>query len=112
MSAPAEQEADEGIRHVPGRRFEMETSGGTARLDYRRDGDTVVLTHAEVPREDEGSGEGGRLVAHVLDWAAEEGLRVGPSCPFVSSYIRRHQEYLDLVPEDWPGRERLARAKS
>lgn len=111
MSASEEKEADGAIRHVPGRRFEMETDEGTARLDYRRDGDVVHLTHAEVPRADEGSGEGGRLVAHVLDWAAEEGLRVGPSCPFVSAYIRRHQEYLDLVPEDWPGRERLTRAK-
>jgi predicted GNAT family acetyltransferase len=27
------------------------------------------------------------------------GLRVLPFCPFVRSYIARHSEYLDLVPE-------------
>lgn len=105
MSGP---ETD-GIRHVPGQRFEMDTGAGTAKLEYSRRGDVVRLTHTEVPREDEGQGEGGRLVAHVLGWAREEGLKVAPACPFVSSWIRRHPEHLDLVPADWPGRERLER---
>ncbi|MBW3534457.1 MAG: N-acetyltransferase [Gemmatimonadetes bacterium] len=89
----------------------MATEAGTATLEYRRDGDTLHLTHTEVPREDEGRGEGGRLVEHVLGWARTEGLHVVPDCPFVSSWIRRHPEHLDLVPEDWPGRERLVREK-
>ena len=109
MSGAREGESEGEVRHVPGQRFEMETEGGTARLEYRREGDTLRLTHTEVPREDEGRGEGGRLVAHVLAWARAEGLQVAPACPFVSSWIRTHPEHLDLVPADWPGRERLER---
>jgi predicted GNAT family acetyltransferase len=34
----------------------------------------------------------------VLDDAREHGQQVLPYCPFVRSYIERHQEYADLVP--------------
>ncbi|WP_420803744.1 GNAT family N-acetyltransferase [Saccharopolyspora erythraea] len=36
----------------------------------------------------------------MLDSARERGLEVLPHCPFVRSWIARHPEYLELVPED------------
>jgi hypothetical protein len=36
----------------------------------------------------------------VLESARERGERVLPYCPFVSAYIRRHQEFVPLVPTE------------
>ena len=38
-----------------------------------------------------------RNIDAQLEYARQERLNVVPLCPFVASYIRRHQEYLDLV---------------
>lgn len=64
----------------------------------------VVLVHTEVEPELEGKGLGGRLVAGALEDIRARGLRLVPVCPFVTSYLRRHPEYGDLV-----GRKREAR---
>jgi predicted GNAT family acetyltransferase len=86
-------------------RFEAQVEGYTAIAQYQRYRDKITFTHTEVPQELEGKGVGSALVKYALDTARKEHLTVIPLCPFVSSYIRRHQEYLDLVQADH--RERL-----
>ena len=48
--------------------------------------------------------QGARLAAHLarfsLDDARERGLAVLPFCPYIDSWIRKHPEYTDLVPQD------------
>ncbi|CAM03212.1 hypothetical protein A8924_4328 [Saccharopolyspora erythraea NRRL 2338] len=82
-------------------RFEIRGDGETAGfVDYRLRGSTISLLHTEVGDRFEGQGLGSRLVRAVLDSARERGLEVLPHCPFVRSWIARHPEYLELVPED------------
>ena len=45
----------------------------------------------------EGQGVGSTLVGEALDQVRAEGLDVVATCPFVRSYIERHQEYADLL---------------
>ena len=88
------------IRDNPERhRFEaVDESGVVAGFAaYRRSEDAVVLTHTEVDDAFEGHGVGSRLARGALDALREEGIRVVPSCPFISAYIQDHQEYADLV---------------
>jgi uncharacterized protein len=73
-------------------------------VDYLRQGDTLVLIHTEVEPEFEGKGVGAELARAVLDQARAAGLQVDPLCPFISVWIARHQDYLDLVPEQRRGR--------
>jgi predicted GNAT family acetyltransferase len=68
-------------------------------INYRQVGDALALLHTEVDAEFEGEGVGGALVSAVLDDARSRGLEVLPFCPFVNSYLRRHPEQIDLVPE-------------
>lgn len=81
-------------------RFEAALDGKIAELQYRLRPDAVVFTHAEVPPELEGRGLGGQLARAGLEFARSKGLKVIPLCPFVAGYIQRHQEYMDLVPEE------------
>src|SRR5689334_2301097 len=71
-------------------RYELALDGHTAFASYRRDGNTLLVYHTEVPREFEGRGIGSALVKGVLDLARAQGLKVKPLCSFVSAYMQRH----------------------
>ncbi|HEX2076630.1 MAG TPA: GNAT family N-acetyltransferase [Longimicrobium sp.] len=80
-------------------RFELDVDGQTAVLQYMQRGETLYLTHTEVPPELEGRGIGSRIVKHALEHARSQGHKVAPWCPFVRAYIDRHPEYQPLVAE-------------
>jgi len=83
-------------------RFETERDGHTAHLDYRRQGERLVLVHTEVPEALEGHGLGGALVMTAIDFAAEHGLEVEPQCPFAREWLRRHPDVAGRVTIDYP----------
>jgi uncharacterized protein len=66
-------------------------------IAYRRTGDVVSMTHAEVDSEHEGHGIGSALAQGALDDVRARGLQVEPRCPFVADYIERHPAYADIV---------------
>jgi uncharacterized protein len=84
------------------KRFEATVDGELAgSLVYRSKGDLLALIHTEVDDRFEGHGLGGRLARFALDQAREQGLAVLPFCPFVNDWIKRHREYVDLVPAEY-----------
>ena len=66
---------------------------------YRLRSGRISFTHTEVGDAHEGQGVGSTLVAGALDDVRRRGLEMLPFCPFVNSYVKRHPEYTDLVPE-------------
>lgn len=85
------------VRDNPARhRYELDVDGSLAFLDYRRTGDIVTLTHAEVPDDLRGGGVGSALVRGALELARAQGERIVPRCSFVLAYLRRHPEFDDL----------------
>lgn len=91
------------VRDVPEqRRYEARIAGvdDVAVANYRlRDG-TIVFTHTEVPPAFAGRGVGMRLARFALDDAARRHLAVIPRCPFMATVIRRHPQYVALVPDE------------
>ena len=81
-------------------RFELELEDGTAFIDYRRQGATLHLLHAEVPTALNGRGIGSRLVRETLDLARAHGERVVPVCSFIRAFVLRHREYADICAPD------------
>ena len=82
-------------------RWEARLGEYVAFSSYRRNEDTIHFLTTRVPPELEGQGVAGRLVTAALDDARAQGLTVVPICRFVTSYIRRHPEYRDLVYPDF-----------
>lgn len=80
-----------------GNRFEVQIDGSLAFVEYQIDGKQINLIHTEVPHELGGQGVGGKIAKVALDFARDNGLKVVSECPFVASYIERHQEYHDIV---------------
>jgi uncharacterized protein len=78
-------------------RFELDDGGVTVVLNYELAGDVITLAHTETPVAARGRGLASRLVEAVLQQARARGLKVVPRCPFVSAYLDKHPEFLDLV---------------
>jgi predicted GNAT family acetyltransferase len=85
-------------------RFEASVDGELAGfLVYRSRKGLLALIHTEVEERFEGRGLGGRLGRFALDQAREQDLAVLPFCPFVNEWMKRHAEYVDLVPPSYRG---------
>jgi predicted GNAT family acetyltransferase len=78
-------------------RFEIEQNGEVAYLDYSLAGDTLVLSHTEVPEKLRHMGLASALAKTAFDWAREHNLKVDVVCPTVQDYIAKHPEYAELV---------------
>ncbi len=76
--------------------------GKEAELLYRVRNGRLILVHTEVPIELEGHGIGGKLVSAAVDYAAEHGLVLVPSCPFAQSWLDRHPDVAARVQLDQP----------
>jgi uncharacterized protein len=60
-------------------------------------GSTVAFTHTEVDEKFEGQGVAGILTRAALDGVRGRGLKVAALCPYVKSWIARHEDYQDLL---------------
>lgn len=87
------------IEHVERtHRFVAKIPEGRAFLLYARPSPGVIdFQHTEVPPEAQGQGLASKLARAAFDYARAEGLRVIPSCPFVTEWLTRHPEEHDIL---------------
>lgn len=78
-------------------RFEYESDGKLAVVEYETAPGKITFVHTEVPNELSGQGIAQKLVTTALDHARSRKLRVVALCSYVATYIERHPEYRDLV---------------
>lgn len=82
-----------------GQRYVIRVDGRRAGLlQYRLRPELIELVHTEIYEEFEGRGLGSQLISFALDDARKRELAVLPFCPFVNDYMKRHRQYVDLVP--------------
>lgn len=66
-------------------------------VEYEREGDTLVLLRAEVPKERQGSGLGVRLVRETLELIRDENHGpILPICPFIVKFLVKNPEFQAL----------------
>jgi predicted GNAT family acetyltransferase len=82
-------------------RYDITVDGKPAGfLETRARPGTVLFMHTEISPDFSGQGLAGKLVRAALDDVRTQGKSVLPYCPYVRSFIAKHREYEDLVPED------------
>jgi len=88
---------EDSVQHHPDRkRFEIQTDGDTAYVEYVDRSQTLILTHTFVPPSLRGRGLAGQLVRHALDFARKAGKTIDPQCSYAESFMEQHPEYADL----------------
>jgi predicted GNAT family acetyltransferase len=81
-------------------RYELHVGGELAGfVRYHLRGQQITLIHTEVDPRFQGAGLATHLARYSLDDARNRNLAVLPSCPYIRSWIRKHLEYADLVPD-------------
>jgi predicted GNAT family acetyltransferase len=87
------------VRHNPDeQRYEISVDGTLAGfVQAIEDGDVVTLPHTEVFDEFEGQGLASELVGQALDDLRSRSKKVVVTCPYVSSFIKKHDDYADLL---------------
>jgi predicted GNAT family acetyltransferase len=90
------------VQDAPDRtRYEATLDGALAGFAEYKDVDGVrVFTHTEVDSAFEGKGIGGALVRGALDDVRASGRKLVALCPFVRSWLGKHEDYADLVDHD------------
>jgi predicted GNAT family acetyltransferase len=79
-------------------RYEIRIGDQVAVLEYEHKGNQITYLHTGVPPALEGHNLANKLVYVALEDARATKHTVIPVCRFVASYIRRHQEYITLLP--------------
>ncbi|GAA3826536.1 GNAT family N-acetyltransferase [Streptomyces phyllanthi] len=80
------------------RLYEILVDGRRAGLTaYRDRGAQRVFFHTEVDDAFAGQGLGAELVRWALVDVRESGKRIVPVCPYVATYLKRHDEFADIA---------------
>ena len=80
------------------KRFELHVEDKVAFLDYMIvRGNTMYLTHTEVPIGLEGKGVGSSIVTKVINHIRENNMLMAPLCPFLAAYLKRHPEMAEGI---------------
>ena len=89
------------VSHDPqAMKFFLMNDGKESHLFYRKKGrDLLDFIHTYVPPEHRGRAIAGQIVRTARDYAAAEGYRVIPTCPFVRDFMEIHPEYEKLRSE-------------
>jgi predicted GNAT family acetyltransferase len=96
----------DAVNNEQEQRFEVRVDNHLAVIDYHyqtEERQTIVFTHTGVPEALSGQGLASKMAQTVLDFAAQQSLKVVPQCPFVAGYVREHPEYWPLVPPEYRG---------
>jgi predicted GNAT family acetyltransferase len=86
------------IRHEASeRRFVATVDGVPAMLDYRLEGQCMVITHTNVPGTIGGRGVAAALTQFAFEHARREGWQVRPACSYAAGWAERHPEFSQLL---------------
>ena len=95
---------DENIQVVNNKelmRFEVNLNGEFAFIEYRWYKGDIAFMHSVVPESFKGKGIGSKIARAGLDYANKEKLKIMLYCPFVSKFVKEHDEYHHLVDDKY-----------
>lgn len=84
-------------------RFQIDVDGAKAGFTQFVDVDgRRVFFHTEIDAAFEGQGLAGEVVREALDATRAEGLLIVPVCPYVKVFVRKHDDWADIVVAPTP----------
>lgn len=87
------------IHEEDNERFIIYTEGEEAFIEYRMRNNEMDLYHTYTHPSLRGKGLAALVVKAAFEFAKENNLKVIPTCSYVQAFVRRYDEYKDLVSE-------------
>ncbi|CRK57576.1 FIG01001132: hypothetical protein [Alloactinosynnema sp. L-07] len=85
------------VQNSPGR-YEVSVGGEVAGYTQYVDRDHQrIFFHTEIDDRFSGRGLAGKLIAGALTDTRAADRRIVPICPFVAAYLKRHDDFADIV---------------
>lgn len=82
-------------------RFELPVMEYISFILYSKEGNRLGLTHTEVPVPIENHGVAAVLTEKTLQYAKDNDFKVLPFCPYISAYIQRNPQWIDVVDPEF-----------
>ena len=77
--------------------FAATINGNEAYLEYAMRENKINFLHTYTPPQLRGKGLAGKIVKFAFEYAKENNLRVIPTCPYIGTFLERHEQYKELV---------------
>lgn len=78
-------------------RFERMVGHEVVFANYRVDGEILYINYVEAPLALRGTGEAGKLMADVMNFAKKNNYKVFPICGYAAAWLRRHPEFQAIM---------------
>ncbi len=72
-------------------RFERKVGEHIVYANFRNDGTTLFIDYVEAPAALRGSGEAGKLMQDIVEYAGRENLKIVPICGYAAAWLQRHK---------------------
>ena len=80
-------------------RFIIYSEGKESFIEYRINADEMNLYHTYTDPGLRGKGLAAHVVRAAFEYAKENNLKVVPTCSYVQAFIKRNDEYSELIAE-------------
>ncbi len=96
---------EQKIKNMEGEMFyiERDSKEDVPRLTYDKSDEKneLELIETYVPEDMRKRGLAAKIVTHALDYARDNGYRVIPTCGYVQSFLKKHEEYDSILKQEW-----------
>lgn len=95
------------VKNEDKKRFEIESDGHFAFINYKETSQQIALIHTEAERELAGTGAAAAVVEKTLKYIEESGKKLLPYCPYVFAFIKKNQEWKRIVDQRFESYDKL-----
>jgi len=78
-------------------RYEYQVDNATAFANYHIKDGILYIDYVEAPEQLRGTGAAGKLMQWVMEQARRDNIKVIPVCGYAAAWLRKHQEYEDML---------------
>jgi len=95
------------VKNEDKKRFEIESDGHFAFINYKETSQQIALIHTEAEPELAGTGAAAAVLEKTLKYIQESGKKLLPYCPYVFAFIKKNQEWKRIVDQRFENYDKL-----
>lgn len=87
------------INNQEAHQFQMVVDEQQSFIEYKKEGDKMILVHTEVARTQQGKGIARAMVVKTFQYLDEHHLTMVPVCAYIRSFLKNNPQWNRLVED-------------